>query len=219
VAVVYIIFQYRLHQRLRTLEIRNTISRDLHDEVGSTLSSIGFLSAMALNDMDSENEKVKTALFRISESSHAMLDAMNDIIWNIQPKNDILENIIGRMIAFASELLEARNISLNYDIADNLKHMHLGLAVRHDFFVIFKEAINNLAKYSSATEAFIKLEFSHHYLILTVADNGKGFDPKEIKRGNGLRNMQNRADKIGARYVLESQPGKGTTINLYIRPT
>lgn len=217
--VTYMIFQYRLRQRLKTLEIRNTISRDLHDEVGSTLSSIGFLSSMALNDIDHQNDKLKDTLFSISESSHNMLDAMNDIIWNIQPKNDVLENIIARMMSFASELLEARKISLKYHIADNIKHLHLGLAVRHDFYVIFKESINNLAKYSSASEAFISLEFMQPYLVLTISDNGKGFDENTIKKGNGLKNMQNRAAKIGAKYYLQSERGKGTTITLHIKPT
>jgi signal transduction histidine kinase len=147
-----------------------------------------------------------------------MLDAMNDIIWSIQPQNDTLNNIIARMIAFASELLEARKISLHYNIANNLKHLHLGVAVRHDFFVIFKEAVNNLAKYSEAAEAHINLEFVQPYILLTIMDNGKGFDPKIVRNGNGLKNMQKRSEKIGAKYNLHSVPGKGTTITLQIKP-
>src|SRR5207249_6105201 len=121
---IYVLFQYRLQQRIKAFELRNTISRDLHDEVGSTLSSIGFLSSMALNDMDGNNVKVQGTLKSISESSHKMLDAMNDIIWSIQPQNDTLNNIIARMISFASELLEARKISLHYTIANDLRHLH-----------------------------------------------------------------------------------------------
>ena len=218
-STIYILFQYKLQQKLNAFEIRNTISRDLHDEVGSTLSSIGFLSAMATNDLESNKEKLQSSLNSISESSHKMLDAMNDIIWNIQPQNDILENIIARMLAFASELLEARKISLKCSIADNIKHLHLGLAIRHDFYVIFKEAVNNLAKYSAASEALITLEFNHPYLILVISDNGKGFDPQTVSKGNGVKNMQNRARKIGAQYMLQSEPGNGTTITLQIKPT
>jgi signal transduction histidine kinase len=147
-----------------------------------------------------------------------MLDAMNDIIWSIQPQNDTLNNIIARMIAFASELLEARKISLHYQIANNLKHLHLGVAMRHDFFVIFKEAINNLAKYSEATEAHVELEFVQPYSILTIKDNGKGFDPKIIQNGNGLKNMKKRAEKIKAKYHLHSAPGQGTIITLQVKP-
>ncbi len=215
-ATIYILFQYRLRQKLKAYELRNTISRDLHDEVGSTLSSIGFLSSMALNDVDNNNVKIHSTLNSISESSHKMLDAMNDIIWNIQPENDTLENIIARMLSFASELLEARKISLHFKIADNLKHLHLGVAVRHDFFVIYKEAVNNLAKYSEASEAHINLEFHHPCLILTIRDNGKGFDPEKIKSGNGLKNMESRAKKIGAVYHLHTVSGGGTTITLQV---
>lgn len=215
---VYVLFQYSLHQKLKAFEIRNKISRDLHDEVGSTLSSIGFVSSMALND-NGNIDKMKHSLSSINDSSRAMLDAMNDIIWNIQPQNDILENIVARMMSYASELLEARKISMKYHIADNLKHLHLGLAVRHDFFVIFKEAVNNLAKYSSASEAYIKLDFISPDLVLTIKDNGKGFDPQNVSKGNGLKNMRSRADKIGAKYCLQTEPGKGTTVKLSIRPT
>jgi hypothetical protein len=216
---VYIIFQYRLKQKLKAYEVRNSISQDLHDEVGSTLSSIGFLSSMALNETEGYNPKAISTLSSISESANKMLDAMNDIIWNIQPQNDTLENIISRMISFASELLESRKISLHFHIAENIKHMQLGIAVRHDFFVIYKEAVNNLAKYSCASEAHISLDLIHPYLVLTIADNGKGFDPKNQKNGNGLKNMQNRAKKINAIYRLHSVIGGGTTIQLHVKPT
>ena len=85
--------------------------------------------------------------------------------------------------------------------------------------MIYKEAVNNLAKYSAASEANINLEFQHPYLILTISDNGKGFDPQKIKNGNGLKNMQRRAKKIGAVYHLHTAIGKGTTITLQVKPT
>lgn len=216
---IYTFFRYHVNQKLTAFELRNTISRDLHDEVGSTLSSIGFLSSVALDDVDGNKEKTHTTLSSISESAHKMLDAMNDIIWNIQPQNDTIENIIVRMISFASELLESQKIILHCAIADNIKNLRLGLTVRHDFLVIYKEAVNNLAKYSAASEANINLEFQHPFLILTIRDNGKGFDPKMIKNGNGLKNMQSRAIKIGAIYHLHTGIGKGTTITLQVKPT
>lgn len=216
-ASVYGLFKYRLQQELKAFELRNTISRDLHDEVGSTLSSIGFLSSMALNDMDGSNPKTHHTLKSISESSNRMLDAMNDIIWSIQPQNDTLNNIVARMLSFASEILEARKISLHYNVPRELTNLHIGIAIRHDFYVIFKEAVNNLAKYSEATEAHIQLEHFHQQLVLTIRDNGKGFDEQKLSRVNGLRNMENRARKIGAEYRLLSIPGKGTTIILKVK--
>ena len=219
-ALIYILFRYRLNQKLKAYELRNTISRDLHDEVGSTLSSIGFLSSMALEDVNNNQEKAHTTLASINESANKMLDAMNDIIWNIQPQNDTLENIIVRMISFASELLEAKKISLNLNVEDNIKQLRLGLKVRHDFLIIYKEAINNLAKYSAATTANICLKYQQPYLVLTISDNGKGFDPNTIRNnGNGLKNMKTRAQKIGAVYHLHSEPGTGTTITLQVKPS
>ena len=166
--------------------------------------------------MDNNKVKAQGTLSTINESAHKMLDAMNDIIWNIQPQNDILENIIARMISFASELLEARNISLKYHIADNINHLHLGLGVRHDFFVIFKEAVNNLAKYSEATEAHINLEFLQPYIILSISDNGKGFDSKIIRNGNGLKNMKTRAIELNGSISITSETGNGTKVSLTV---
>jgi signal transduction histidine kinase len=204
---------------MKAFELRNTISRDLHDEVGSTLSSIGFLSSMALEDVNRSKDKVHNTLNSINESAHKMLDAMNDIIWNIQPQNDALSSIVVRMRSFASELLEAKKITLSFNIADNIKHLHLALQVRHDFLLIYKEAINNIAKYSTASEVNINVEFHHPYLVLTISDNGKGFDPKKVDGGNGLKNMQVRAKKIRALYHVDTKIGKGTTIILHVRPT
>lgn len=217
-SVIYTIFQLKLQQKIKAMEMRNTISRDLHDEVGSTLSSIGFLSSMALNDVDDSNQKILGTLNNINESSTRMLDVMNDIIWNIQPKNDTVKNIIARMVAFASNILEAKKIDLHINIADNLDHLHLGLTERHNFYMIYKEAINNLAKYSNATEAWVRLEFDHPYLLLDIRDNGKGFDPEKVRAdGNGLRNMRNRAEKIGATYQIETVLNKGTTITVRLK--
>lgn len=218
-SIIYALFQMRLQQRIKGMEVRNTISRDLHDEVGSTLSSIGFLSSMALNDADENNGKILSTLNSINESSTRMLDVMNDIIWNIQPKNDTVQNILARMVSFASDILEAKKINLHINIAENINHLHLGLTERHNFYMIYKEAINNLAKYSGATEAWVSLEFKQPYLFLEIKDNGKGFDPAHAREGgNGLRNMKARAEKIGAIYDLQTVLNKGTTITVQLKP-
>ena len=219
VGLVYALFRYRLHQKLKAYELRNSISRDLHDEVGSTLSSIRFLSAMAVEDNNMQQGKAQSTLNSINESANKMLDAMNDIIWNIQPQNDTLDKVIARMVSFASELLEAQKVTLHCAITDNVKSIHLSLTVRRDILLIFKEAVNNLAKYSAATEAFIGLEFKSPFLTLTITDNGKGFDPDMNGTGNGLKNMQSRAQKIGAQFCLCTTLGKGTSITLQLKPT
>lgn len=218
--IIYTLFQMRLQQRIKAMEVRNTISRDLHDEVGSTLSSIGFLSSMALSDAEENNSRILTTLNNINESSTRMLDVMNDIIWNIQPKNDTVQNIIARMVSFASDILEAKKINLHINIAENISNMHIGLTERHNFYMIYKEAVNNLAKYSGATEAWISLEFQQPFLILQIKDNGNGFDPAKTREGgNGLRNMKSRAAKIGALYELKTFINAGTTITVKLKPS
>ena len=214
-----IILRNRLNQKLKAIELRNTISRDLHDDVGSTLSSIRFLSSLALDDNEKNEYKSQSTLISINQSAQKMLDAMNDIIWSVQPHNDTLENILVRMISFASDLFDAKKIKLQWKVDDAVKHVHIGPAVRHNLLLIFKEAVNNLAKYSEASEANILLDFKHSFLVLTITDNGKGFDQETIHAGNGLQNMESRAKKIGAKYDLYTAPGKGTVITLQVKPT
>ena len=214
-----ILLRNRLNQKLKAIELRNTISRDLHDDVGSTLSSIRFLSSMALDENEKNEYKSQNTLMSINQSAQKMLDAMNDIVWSIQPQNDTLENIFVRMISFASDLFDAKKIKLQWKVNDAVKHVHIGPAVRHNLLLIFKEAVNNLAKYSEASEANISLDFQHSFLVLTIRDNGKGFDKEMIHAGNGLQNMVSRAKKIGAKYDLCTAPGKGTVIILQVKPT
>ena len=225
VAIVFGIFIFRnsaasnrLKEKLKVIELRNTISRDLHDDVGSTLSSIRFLSSMALDDLKGTRYKHSNTLYSINESSQRMLDSMNDIIWSIQPHSDKIDNIFIRMVSFASELLEAQKIELKWNVSEDVKKAELGLNERHNVLMIFKEGVNNLAKYSSATQADIILELVGKNLVLTIRDNGTGFNP-EVTNGNGLQNMKIRAQKIDAIYNIESSIGKGTTITLQIKPT
>ena len=214
-----IVLRNRLNQKLKAIELRNTISRDLHDDVGSTLSSIRFLSSMALDGTEKNEYKSQNTLISINQSAQKMLDAMNDIVWSIQPQNDTLENIFVRMISFASDIFDAKNIKLQWTVNDAVKHVHIGPAVRHNLLLIFKEAVNNLAKYSEASQATILLDFKHSFLVLTISDNGKGFDKEMVYPGNGLQNMESRAKKIGAKYYVYTAPGKGTVITLQVKPT
>ena len=123
------------------------------------------------------------------------------------------------MISFVSDLFEGKKIKLQWKVNDAVKHVHIGPAVRHNLLLIFKEAVNNLAKYSEASEANILLDFQHPFLVLTIRDNGKGFDKEMMHTGNGLQNMESRAKNIGAKYDLYTAPGNGTAITLQVKPT
>lgn len=203
---------YRTRQKLKLLTLRNKIASDLHDDVGSTLSSISIFSQMA----QQQSKEVIPMLETIEESSRKMLDAMADIVWTINPENDQFEKIILRMRSFAYELLGAKKIDFEFLADDDVAKINLPMEVRKNLYLIFKEATNNMVKYAGANKAMFAIKGEKNNLTMMIRDNGKGFDTDKKTEGNGLRNMKKRATEIGAELLIDSYPGNGTTIQLKI---
>jgi signal transduction histidine kinase len=211
--VLYSIYRYRLNQILRLQAIRNKIAHDLHDDIGSTLNSISIYSQIAQQDP----EKKQEALEMIGDSSRKVIDAMSDIVWAVNPDNDSFENIILRMRSLAYNLLRAKNIEFTFRASENLNHIKLSIEIRRNFFLIFKESLNNLVKYSAATLVSIQL-FSEGQLVkLIIKDNGRGFDPAQPANGNGLTNMYSRAKEMKAKIIIASALGEGTSTELLLK--
>jgi ligand-binding sensor domain-containing protein/two-component sensor histidine kinase len=214
--IAYSIWRTKERRRIETETVRSRIARDLHDDMGSTLSTINILSEMAKKKIDKDSGAAKTYIEQIGDNSNRIMESMDDIVWSIDPANDNMEHIVSRMREFAGNLLEAKGISYTFKEDERIKHMNLALGKRHDFFMIFKEAVNNLAKYSSCTEAAITISLKKNKLVMQVTDNGKGFVLQEAGSGNGLTNMQRRATSLAANFSVKSQPNKGTSIELEI---
>ncbi len=196
--------------------IRSKIARDLHDDMGSTLSSINIISKMALENATGA-EQVSSHLKKIQENSGNMLESMSDIVWAITPSNDTLEKVIYRMKEFAADILEPLNI--RYDFVENgdFGNIKLDLNKRKDFYLLFKEAINNAAKYSHCNQISIGLSGSESMIEMIIHDNGDGFDVMKARIGNGLANMNDRARQLQGHLEIESNPGRGTTVSLKIK--
>lgn len=208
---VYGIYLARI-RRIKHLEsIRNRISRDLHDDIGSALSSIRILSGQRKTSVDQDQEIFR----RINRSSQQMLDNMDDIIWAIQPENDSGEQLLIRMREFASEVVEAAGMQCYLQFDERIEQRHFGINQKRNVYLVFKEAINNAVKYSNGHEVKITFRFKHaNTLELEISDNGVGFNLSENQQGNGLRNMQRRADEMNGQLSIISHPNQGTQINL-----
>jgi two-component system, NarL family, sensor histidine kinase UhpB len=207
-----ILNNFRVRNKLKLQTLRNKIASDLHDDVGSTLSSIAIFSEVA----QQQSKEVIPMLNTISDSARNMLDAMADIVWTINPENDQFEKIILRMRSFAYQLLGAKKIHFEFDADETAGKMKLPMDVRKNLYLIFKEATNNLVKYSEASKASFKIKGEKNYLTLLIRDNGKGFDTNAISQGNGLKNMRKRAQEIKAKFLIESISGSGTTVQLVL---
>ena len=146
---------------------------------------------------------------------------MNDIVWAINPRNDNMETILQRMESFAKPLLASREIHFHFSYDPSIKLLNLEMTKRKNFYLIFKEAVNNTLKYAGATNMWVKLELSYQRLSLQIRDDGKGFDTSKVKAnasaslaGNGLQNMHMRAKEMGGELQINSEPWAGTQILL-----
>lgn len=214
-SMLYVFYRYRINQLLRIQGIRNRLSADLHDEIGSSLSSISILGILAGNQLDAQHP-ARAFVSRITEESRLISRSMSDIVWSINPRNDDLESLLSRMNRFGAELLEAKHIAYDVTILppDELQRIRLTMEQRRDLYLIFKEAINNLIKYAQCTQVAIHIEVQKNRFNLMIRDNGVGFDPDTKATGNGLYNMQQRAQNMRGTLRIASAPGTGTTLKL-----
>lgn len=206
----------KLEQQTQLLEMRNNISQDLHDDIGASLSNINILNELARRNLI-QPEKSREYLLKASEDIQRINESLSDIVWNINPRYDDMQNLFIRMKRYAADMLDGNDISGQFDFPADGPGINLSMTQRRDLYLIFKEAINNLAKYSAADQAVVSVTTGHHVLEVVVRDNGKGFDQATVNRGNGLHNMQQRAKALGADLKIESVPGKGTQINLLLK--
>lgn len=218
----YLIYRYRVNELLKRQAIRNKIAQDLHDSVGSTLSSISVYSQVAqIQSKKGNTEELSEVLDKIGNTSNDMISEMNDIVWAINPRNDSMEKIIQRMESFARPLAAARNIRFELVCDKGIGTLQLDMDKRKNFYLIFKEAVTNAIKYSGASELLADIQLRGNTLVLKVNDNGVGFNPdNELSgktaslSGNGLRNMHTRTIELNGHLEIQSEPGQSTVITL-----
>ncbi|MBC7937713.1 MAG: tetratricopeptide repeat protein [Rhizobacter sp.] len=203
----------RLKQRMKALELRNQIAADLHDEVGSSLSSIHMLSQMAFQPGNEARQK--DILQKMSRNTKETMDKMGDIVWMIKPDETKGDSLQQRMEKFAYEIGNAKNIKVISDIND-LQKINWSLDQTKNIYLIFKEALNNAAKYSDSETIHVFAGMHHNKFILQVKDFGKGFDINSIQKGNGLNNMQQRAVALGGIIEFNIIEPQGSDVVLTI---
>ena len=228
ISSVYVFYRYRRRKKMEMeqakLKDRLMISRGLHDDMGSTLSSISVYSKVAqVKSEENNKDELNDVLEKISMASSEMVAEMNDTVWAINPGNDNMEKIIWRMESFAKPLIAARNIHFSFQYNKEIYSVHLEMENRKNFYLVFKEAVNNAIKYSGAAELKVELTQSNNHLELLVKDDGVGFnveqemkEPSPSLSGNGLRNMQMRSKEMKGELQINSIPGEGTKIKLSI---
>lgn len=202
--LAHLLYRYRIGQLKKLQNIRNNIARDLHDEIGSALTSIKILSEISGKTVYQDREKTAVLLQKISEQSAAVQQGISDIVWAVNPANDKLENMVIRMREYITHTMEQQHITTHFSIDEAVLNKTLDMHQRRDFFLIFKEAINNIVKHAAASKVEIILTQEHRNLQLMLTDNGKGFSLQKQHAGNGLKNMKARAAHLKAVFEIKT---------------
>jgi two-component sensor histidine kinase len=216
----YLFYYAQIQRELEAVRLRARLARDLHDDVGSSLSSISIISTMATKKTEHSPEDVKRIFTKISETSQRTLDSISDLVWTLDPENDLMEDLFMRMRLYTSEILEAKEIMYEFNVAQETELVKMTMDKRKNIYLIFKEAINNIVKYSKCTKVLINVKLINHSMEFEIADNGIGFIEGHTEhKGNGLKNMKQRASQLNGTLTIKSKPCEGTNIKLQFQYT
>ncbi len=192
---------------------RNRISKDMHDDLGSGLTTIAIMSEVVKQKLSS-GDNPKQQVDTISDSARNLVDNLNEIIWALNPGNDNLRNLIAYIREYATNYLEQFEINIRCTIPDEIPSIPLSENSRRFLFLVIKESLHNVVKHSKASEVVLAIQIEKR-VVITISDNGVGFDTKSVREnGNGLKNMQQRMESIGGSYFVSSEKGTITRLEL-----
>jgi Histidine kinase/Y_Y_Y domain len=214
---IYLFFLYNFRQKMKVQKLRNKIAADLHDEVGSTLNSIGISTKIIQKKVGGLAPELQPILSQMETDSDETINMIRDTVWALNPENDSLDILIEKTHNFARQILGNKEINMIFEnkIVKN-KSVKLNIDNQKNFFLIAKEAINNIAKHSEATEAKMTYKMEGGMIHFEISDNGKGYILDEKFEGNGLKNFQKRAKESYMDLKIETRPQMGTKIKLLV---
>jgi PAS domain S-box-containing protein len=201
----------RAEEELRLDGLRMRIAADLHDDIGSTVSSTTIFSSILRQKLSVDARVPLQFLNRIEDNLRTIQDSLRDIVWSVNPENDALENVLLRIQEHAAEVMEVKGITLSLRRPEILREVHVPMQIRRPIVLILKEAVNNVVKHAACTNAWLSFDLEDGILRVALRDNGKGFVVAKAK-GYGLSTMSGRAQSIGGSLVIDTAPGRGTEI-------
>jgi signal transduction histidine kinase len=208
----YTFYKFRINNIIKMEHMRTRIAADLHDDIGSTLSSIYLMCSMTKSG--DKQSRLLEVLKKISENSGDILNSMDDIIWSVNPQNDTLKNLTIRLREYAISICEAKGIEFCMNLKEVDNNLKLGMDERRNIYLIAKEAINNAVKHSECSTLEMTITITINMIEVVIHDNGCGFDPDMPTSRNGLVNMRRRAEQINAKLIIRSEKDGGTAIRL-----
>lgn len=220
--VRYVSFR-RLHRRLHLLEQqaalqreRARIAKDIHDDLGADLTQIAYLGELARQEQV-ETAKVGERISKISATARQAARSLDEIVWAVNPRNDTLAHLLDYAGQFAVNYLRTADVRCRLDFPEQIPARELSTDLRHNLFLVIKEALHNIVKHAQATEVWLRVIFSERALDVVIEDNGRGFEQEpDNALADGLRNMRQRMNDIGGECRVESHSGSGAKISLHL---
>ncbi|PWU20433.1 MAG: hypothetical protein C5B50_03955 [Verrucomicrobia bacterium] len=200
------------HQRTLAQE-RARIARDLHDDLGSSLTEIGMLATPGPGSR-MPSEEASERLGVIAGKSHSMVHALDEIVWAIDPQRDTLGSAIKYLASYVEEFVSGSNVPCRVQIPNSFPEQVVSGEVRHQLFLAVKETLNNVVRHAGATEITFRVQVSEDRIQISISDNGVGFAPLDSIEGNGLSNLRTRLTSLGGQCEIQSSPRAGTTVLL-----
>lgn len=212
--LAYGLYRNRVSRLLEVAAMRSRIATDLHDDIGANLTRIAVLSEVVRRKGQADTDNHLASIATVARES---VTAMSDIVWAISPGRGGLGDLTSRMREHAEEVFAANGTALTFTAPTMSRDLRLSVDTRRDVYLIFKEAVNNAARHSGCSHVHVSLQSDDKALVLSVVDDGTGFDIASADQGNGLASMRSRAERLGAKFDVSSRPGKGTTVQLEVR--
>jgi signal transduction histidine kinase len=209
----------KLERRQALERERSRISKDIHDDLGASLTRIALLAQTARKELATSPNQATAQLERIYQAARDSTRTMDEIVWAVNPGRDTLDSIATYIAAYSQDFLSGAGIACRWHFPLDLPAWPVSAEKRHNLFLACKEALNNVVKHAGATQVTITISASPSEFILVVEDNGKGL-PAEPRPdgigGNGLNSMRQRMEKIGGRFEISNAPGRGTQIKFVV---
>lgn len=224
-AAGYIFYRLQIGQLIKRQAIRNGIAKDLHDHIGSTLSSISVYTKVAKIYHDQNKfEEMQGVLNTIGETAVGVVEEMADIVWSIDPVNDGLDNLVQRIRSYAEPICMANHIAFSMNVNPDVLNLQLTMGMRRNIFLILKESINNAIKHAQSDTLQVDILLEGSAMFIRVADNGIGYDSQVVSEkqitslsGNGINNIRFRVHELNGNLNIISSPGKGTVVEVQFK--
>lgn len=209
--------KYRVARLLALERVRMRIAADLHDDIGGSLARISIQSEVACREAAALGQQPARRLSEIAESARALLDALGDVVWSVDPRRDDLASVCRRLREYADDVFTGTGVRWAYAAPANLVLVRLDPQARRQLFLLLKEGVTNIARHASARNVSFEIRLEGRELRAELRDDGRGFDTSAVDAASdrhGILSMRARAEQLGARLAIDSSPGTGTTIRL-----